>query len=231
MFCVLTILWLCFIFFAQSKVSDFCDPILLVIAHPDDECMFFGPIVQSLIRANFKVDLLCFSTGNYNNLGGKRITELRKASSIMKFRHLTILNTECFQDSPNSDWPHDKIVDLIHQTCKKYKSESLVSFDERGISGHPNHCSIGKALKSYKYDKELPRIFFVKTLPITRKYCFIIDFLFSLLCKENFVCTPFSQLSIPYLSMMSYKSQLVWFRWLYMLFSTYMYKNIIYRYS
>ena len=36
---------------------------LLVIAHPDDECMFFGPTVQRLQEDGRCLHLLCLSTG------------------------------------------------------------------------------------------------------------------------------------------------------------------------
>lgn len=36
---------------------------LLVIAHPDDEAMFFAPTVLGLARLRHRVFLLCFSAG------------------------------------------------------------------------------------------------------------------------------------------------------------------------
>lgn len=36
---------------------------LLVIAHPDDEAMFFAPTVLGLARLRHQVSLLCFSAG------------------------------------------------------------------------------------------------------------------------------------------------------------------------
>lgn len=37
---------------------------LLVIAHPDDECMFFGPFIYTLTqRTNCQIYILCLSTG------------------------------------------------------------------------------------------------------------------------------------------------------------------------
>lgn len=36
---------------------------LLVIAHPDDEAMFFAPTVLGLARLRHQVFLLCFSAG------------------------------------------------------------------------------------------------------------------------------------------------------------------------
>lgn len=36
---------------------------LVVTAHPDDECLFFSPIIIQLVSLNAKVHLLCLSQG------------------------------------------------------------------------------------------------------------------------------------------------------------------------
>ena len=38
--------------------------VLLLTAHPDDECMFFGPCILDLIENNTQVFVLCFSPGS-----------------------------------------------------------------------------------------------------------------------------------------------------------------------
>ena len=50
---------------------------LLVIAHPDDECMFFTPTVLGLARQGITAHVLCLSTGNFDGLGATRSLELR----------------------------------------------------------------------------------------------------------------------------------------------------------
>src|SRR5688500_2778006 len=60
---------------------------LVIIAHPDDECMFFGPTIVSLMnrrRGRDKVYLLCLSTGDYygKEYGPKRKQELYHAIQI-----------------------------------------------------------------------------------------------------------------------------------------------------
>lgn len=41
-----------------------CRRVLIVTAHPDDECMFFGPTILSLAkRSNCTIYLLCLSNG------------------------------------------------------------------------------------------------------------------------------------------------------------------------
>ncbi len=38
--------------------------VLLVIAHPDDEVMFFAPTILACHRAGCTIGILCLSTGN-----------------------------------------------------------------------------------------------------------------------------------------------------------------------
>lgn len=39
--------------------------VLLITAHPDDECMFFGPVIQKLSKMNnTQLYLMCLSVGN-----------------------------------------------------------------------------------------------------------------------------------------------------------------------
>ena len=56
--------------------------ICLLIAHPDDEAMFFSPTVLALARPNtgnhFKI--LCLSSGNAEGLGETRKKELVKSA-------------------------------------------------------------------------------------------------------------------------------------------------------
>ena len=44
---------------------------LFVIAHPDDEAMFFSPLVDALAHMEHKISVLCLSTGNVYGLGSR----------------------------------------------------------------------------------------------------------------------------------------------------------------
>ena len=58
--------------------------VLLVMAHPDDETMFFGPTILNLSRQeDTKVFLLCLSTGDYRKQGLVRKKELYAACGIL----------------------------------------------------------------------------------------------------------------------------------------------------
>lgn len=46
----------------KSNKLEKCRSILLIIAHPDDEAMFFSPILITLIKS-CRIYLLCLSSG------------------------------------------------------------------------------------------------------------------------------------------------------------------------
>nr|KAF6284010.1 phosphatidylinositol glycan anchor biosynthesis class L [Pipistrellus kuhlii] len=56
---------------------------LLVIAHPDDEAMFFAPTLLGLARLGRQLFLLCFSAGNYYNQGEIRKKELLQSCDVL----------------------------------------------------------------------------------------------------------------------------------------------------
>ncbi|KAM9596611.1 N-acetylglucosaminyl-phosphatidylinositol de-N-acetylase isoform 3-T3 [Trichechus inunguis] len=95
---------------------------LLVIAHPDDEAMFFAPTVLSLARLRHRVSLLCFSTGNYYNQGEIRKKELLQSCDVLGIPYSSVMiidNRSCsFINSPLlSKCCSRRIVNLLH----KYK--------------------------------------------------------------------------------------------------------------
>jgi N-acetylglucosaminylphosphatidylinositol deacetylase len=62
--------------------------ICLLIAHPDDEAMFFAPTLLALTRPETgnHVKILCLSTGNADGLGGTRRRELVKSAMLLGLR-------------------------------------------------------------------------------------------------------------------------------------------------
>lgn len=55
---------------------------LLVIAHPDDEAMFFAPTVAALSAAGWRVRLLSLSTGSAGGDGAVRTAELAASAAV-----------------------------------------------------------------------------------------------------------------------------------------------------
>lgn len=66
--------------------------ILLVTAHPDDECMFFTPSVRHFKGRGDRLDLLCLSTGNFDGKGHVRRGELEKSAAVLGINSVTIID-------------------------------------------------------------------------------------------------------------------------------------------
>ena len=79
----------CLIFYglianAKRKEIRTAKRVLLVISHPDDECMFFGPTVLSMTKnPSVTLFVLCMSNGDYRKEGQMRKTELYNACQIL----------------------------------------------------------------------------------------------------------------------------------------------------
>lgn len=75
--------------------------ILYVIAHPDDEAMFFVPSILSLREKN-KLFMLCLSNGNFAGLGNIREKELERSCEELRFHKTpTVVEDQDLQDGMN----------------------------------------------------------------------------------------------------------------------------------
>lgn len=62
--------------------------VLLLIAHPDDEAMFFSPTMTALTRPDRgnHVKILCLSNGGKDGLGAVRTKEIRESALKLGIR-------------------------------------------------------------------------------------------------------------------------------------------------
>ena len=89
---------------AQDHEASHTQPVLLVIAHPDDEAMFFAPTLLALAHEQREVHVLCLSTGNFGAserasavaLAPTRTTE---AATLVPYRSLALVSIEGLGDT------------------------------------------------------------------------------------------------------------------------------------
>ena len=108
------------------------------------------------------------------------------------------------------------------------KINMIITFDDHGVSGHPNHQALFKGVNDLM-ERRLVRDVEVMTLTsvnILRKYLGIIDVNFILDEWQSWRFNVFE----AYKTLAEHKSQLVWFRKLFVIFSRYTYINSFYRY-
>ncbi|CAG8465086.1 10686_t:CDS:2 [Dentiscutata heterogama] len=119
--------------------------VLLVISHPDDECMFFGPTLLELGDREYKnrMHVLCLSVGNESGLGKIRKKELEASCTSLGIdvKFVKWLDHRELQDGPKNDWNPELISSIIEEYVEKNGIDVIITFDNKGISGHPNHSA------------------------------------------------------------------------------------------
>lgn len=205
--------------------------VLFVTAHPDDESMFFAPSIAYL-QQKYDVHLLCLSTGNFNGLGKIRKQELFQSGKILSFNSslITCIDDNRLQDGPAHLWKKEVVAEYVSEYVQKHLIDTIVTFDDRGVSGHANHIAVSLGVRYYTEKFPAPKAYYLKSFPIFIKYLGPLPlFLWMII----YLWSPDSQLHwqyTPYLSFAStaaHVSQFVWYRRLFCLFSCSAYFNYL----
>lgn len=206
------------VYLKSSRTSEEYGNCLLVIAHPDDECLFFSPILLSLRSS---ISILCLSNGNNH-----RSEEFIRSCQQLHIKQYKIIDDQIhLKDSQKVFWSSDAILGHVKQAIDRWQISTIISFDSYGISGHKNHSSIYYALlKLSDETSRLVHFLSLQSIPIYRKYLTLFE-LFRLNSKERVFILPREHLLTPHRAMFEHRSQLVWFRYLYVLFSRYIFIN------
>lgn len=203
---------------------------LLVTAHPDDESMFFGPTILELRRRNCRIFVLCLSEGNFGQKGDLRRQELWDACESLgiKPEDISLLNATHLQDDPAIEWKTVTIANQILKHLEALDADLLVTFDKDGVSAHPNHCAIYYATASLCLSGMIPnkcKVLTLESINLCRKYVSILDLPITLLLSTNWAVLNWQSRHAVQNAMRLHRSQLVWFRKLYIVFSRYMVIN------
>ncbi|KAK8188989.1 putative deacetylase LmbE-like domain-containing protein [Phyllosticta capitalensis] len=174
--------------------------ICLLIAHPDDEAMFFAPTVQALAKPELgnHIKILCLSSGDADGLGETRKKELVKSGMVLGLRSeedVLVIEDTNFPDSMSVTWDARLISNLLTKafaprmasmpanSAPEATIDVLITFDAGGISGHPNHRSLYhgaraflKALMHRHAGWECPvKLYTLSSINIFRKYVSVLD--------------------------------------------------------
>ncbi|CAH9120229.1 unnamed protein product [Cuscuta epithymum] len=243
----LTVIWvgsLCktlHVFVSDSK-SMFLDDggfflkkkILLVIAHPDDESMFFTPTINYLMSKGHDLRILCISTGNADGLGNTRKQELYRAATTLNVspQQVKILDHPDLEDGFGKFWNTDLLARLMKEEVDSHSVDVVISFDKYGVSGHCNHCDLNRGVRKLIQDVSYKNVeaWELVSTNIFRKYIGPVDVWFSLLYvkfhrNEKVYFLINENPSRSYAAMAQHLSQWVWFRKLFVSFSSYTYGN------
>ncbi|TVU16605.1 hypothetical protein EJB05_40178 [Eragrostis curvula] len=212
--------------------------VLLVVAHPDDESMFFAPTILFLKSKGHSIHILCMSQGNADGLGHIRKEELYCACDTLKIprNQVKVLDHPKLQDGFHEKWDHGLLAELTMEQVQLWDIGTIVTFDSYGVSGHPNHQDVHHGIC-----QESKKVY----ICMTASFCMRMDK--EILKLGNFgpvdiwlsSLTSFSSSKQPiytlvnsspsrsYQAMAAHKSQWVWYRRLFVMFSSYTYMNML----
>lgn len=207
--------------------------VLFVIAHPDDECMFFGPTLLHFIQEkDCLVYIMCLSTGRNYGMGMTRKAELFASCRVLglDLSNVVVLCHTLMPDTMDVPWPEELVARQVLGMVQQYDIDAIITFDKHGVSRHVNHCSIYFGVAQLVLEQKLPencRVFVLETVNVIRKYWYTFDLPVSYILSSYRYILQRPHTRKPLLAMRQHKSQLMWFRRLYVIFSRYMIINTL----
>jgi N-acetylglucosaminylphosphatidylinositol deacetylase len=185
--------------------------------------MFFLPLISVLRQMNIAFRLLCLTTGDYDGLGKVRMKEIAKVSSSLKALSIEVVDDMQLKDGPIL-WDPNAVKQTVENYLAKHlQIGAIFTFDNYGVSGHPNHISVYRGIKLIS---SIPR-YSLESVPIWRKYLPVLDFIMTLALSDerSLVALNLDDPGLSLSTMKLYASQNVWFRKLFSIFSRYSYIN------
>ncbi|CAJ1361157.1 unnamed protein product [Effrenium voratum] len=203
--------------------------VTLVVAHPDDEAMFFWPVLSQLQASGAEISVLCLSTGNFDGLGDLRRREMERSCMQIGVvgEALQILDVAELQDGCR--WPAEVVAAKALIFLRKQRATAVLTFDNKGVSGHPNHISTSegmlRARELAEHDLQFD-LFLLKSVALYQKYIGPLSLL--MLGASDAAATTNSPTACL-TALSAHWSQLVWYRALFALASHYAYVNTFVR--
>lgn len=138
-----------------------------VFAHPDDEILISGMILQALSNG-YDVHLISVTAGEagkirnkkFNKTDGLDIASIRREEYLNVCNHLKVTRSSIlgYPDSGSDAWDEQGLCHALLDIFKERKADYIVSFPLNGGNGHPDHIKTAEvttraALKFAKDNK------------------------------------------------------------------------------
>nr|XP_023688846.1 N-acetylglucosaminyl-phosphatidylinositol de-N-acetylase isoform X2 [Paramormyrops kingsleyae] len=189
--------------------------------------VFSGTQIAKLFAATRRV----YNKGNYYNQGNQRQKELLDSCDALGIpsSQVIIVDNKELPDSPAVEWSIQLISSLVLKQVKESSINLVLTFDVCGVSGHANHTAIYKALRYLGSSGRIPDgccFLSLQSVSMIRKYLSILELPISwILASDYSTVAALKEYRRARAAMLRHRSQLLWFRHLYLLFSRYMLIN------
>ncbi len=122
--------------------------VLVIFPHPDDEANSLGGTITEFVDKGMEINWLILTKGEKGNddahldenLKKIRSNEAQKVANILGIKNLTL------KDYPDNgvDQFKDELINDIRQTIKDVNPDLVITYDESGGYGHPDHIIVSK---------------------------------------------------------------------------------------
>ena len=144
------------------------DRLLAFLAHPDDESYRPGGTLALLARKGVQVQVVSATKGSAGSCGDPplckpkdlpktRLNELRQACRTLDILPPILLD---YRDSHLNQVDRKKGVQKLLTIIHEFQPQVILSFGPDGLSGHPDHITIGNwALHAYQLNELVAAIY------------------------------------------------------------------------
>lgn len=167
---------------------------------------------------------MTIAVGNFDGLGKTREKELTALWTrvLQQSTHtLDIRDHKSLQDGMRNDWDCDSIAEIVQEYIKAHEIQTVLTFDQNGVSNHPNHIATHFGVRRALEATRSVQGFALETTNLVRKYLGPLDLPLSSFGH----CTTSLAPRINYNAMATHASQFVWYRRLFVIFSRYTFIN------
>ncbi|KAK2987099.1 hypothetical protein RJ640_009558 [Escallonia rubra] len=168
-------------------------------------------------------------------MGNIRKQELFQASAVLKvpLHQIKILDHPDFQDGFGKVWNYNLLARILEEEMQTIVVDLIITFDDYGVSGHCNHRDLNQGVRKLLHDssRDIEAWELVSTNTL-RKYSGPVDVWLSILYtmhypKGEMHCLLNEHPRKSYVAMAQHMSQWVWYRKLFVTFSSYTYVNTL----
>ena len=132
------------------------------------------------------------------------------------------------QDGMNAVWPSSVVSEIVAGAVSRRECDVIVTFDDHGVSGHPNHIAAFRGVSEYAAASDgAVKAYSLRSVSLLRKYIGMLDALFTSAKspRDVVIFGSFQDVLTGQSAMAAHKSQFVWFRRIYVVLSRFMVIN------
>ncbi|WFD18217.1 N-acetylglucosaminylphosphatidylinositol deacetylase [Malassezia caprae] len=211
-----------------ARLTAYPKHVLVLTAHPDDECMFFAPTIHALLAHNVTVSALCLSRGDADGLGHVRAQELVRSYGVLGVpaKRVACVDDPHLQDGMQRTWAPARVRDAVRTHMNGTHIDTILTFDAGGVSLHPNHRALFHGAVQLQSELATPlSLWTLHTWSWRIKFWGVLVSVLQRGGRDYVFRSSMREYAQSLQAMYQHQTQLVWFRYLYVLFSSYMYAN------